>query len=92
VIALLALLFAGAAYYVIRQNKSESGTVGANKDYIPAPVEKPQYTPPKATKPVEQPAAIVAPPVKDSLRFVLRATEPVWVSIAPDGLPAYLAR
>jgi hypothetical protein len=91
VIVLLALCFAGAAYYMIRQSKSEAGNVSANKDYVPAPVEKPQYTPPtKHDKPApEQAAVAIAPPVKDSLHFVLRATEPVWVSIAPDGLPSY---
>ena len=90
VIVLLALCFAAAAYYVIRQNRTDMGS-GANKDYIPAPIEKPQYTPPvKHDKPAATTEPTVAiPPVKDSLRFVLRATDPVWVSIAPDGLPAY---
>jgi len=90
VIVLLALLFAGVAYLAIRKTKNESGSI-ANKDYIPAPVEKPQ----PLTSPKHEPAsptntvASVKPVVKDSLRFVMRAIQPVWVSIAPDGIPAY---
>jgi transcriptional regulator with XRE-family HTH domain len=89
VIVSLALIFAGVAYLAIRMSKSESGSI-ANKDYIPAPVEKPQ--PIAVPKHEASPAASVAetkPVVQDSLRFVMRATQPVWVSIAPDGIPAY---
>jgi transcriptional regulator with XRE-family HTH domain len=89
VIVLLAIVFAGVAYLAIRMSKKESGSL-ASKDYIPAPVEKPQ--PMAAPKHETAPSASIAsatPAVKDSLRFVIRATEPVWISIAPDGIPAY---
>ncbi len=89
VIIALALVFAAVAYLAIRMSKSESGTT-ANKDYIPAPVEKPQpIAAPKHETTLPEKVAAVAPLVKDSLRFVMRAIQPVWVSIAPDGIPAY---
>ncbi len=92
VIVALAVVFAGVAYLAIRMSKNDNESL-ANKDYIPAPVEKPQpLATPKheATSPEKVTAAApVAPGVKDSLRFVLRAIQPVWVSIAPDGIPAY---
>jgi len=92
IIGLLALLFAGAAYFAIRM--SSSGSASTTGDYVPAPVEKPR---PIETKKAEKPSAsqptTVPPPAaissKDSLRFTLRATQPVWISIAPDGVPAY---
>ncbi len=89
IIILLAVVFAGVAYVAIRMSKNESGSA-ASKDYIPAPVEKPQ--PMAAPKHEAAPSASIAsaaPALKDSLRFVIRATEPVWISIAPDGIPAY---
>jgi hypothetical protein len=91
VIVLLAVVFAGVAYLAIRMSNNGSGSV-ANKDYIPAPVEKPEpITVPKHEPVPSGNPVTVAPPVsvKDSLHFVLRATQPVWVSIAPDGIPAY---
>ncbi|HZK77122.1 MAG TPA: helix-turn-helix domain-containing protein [Candidatus Kapabacteria bacterium] len=92
VIVLLALLFAGVAYFAIRMSRTQGGHAAIpGKDYVPAPLEKQQ--PIAARKPAtatSAPAmASIAPPVKDSLRFQLRATQPVWVSIAPDGIPAY---
>jgi transcriptional regulator with XRE-family HTH domain len=93
VIALLLLLFAGAAFFAIRTYKRENGNSSfASKDYIPAPLEKPQpLTPPVREKPAIQPTVPASPVIspKDSLQFTLRATQPVWVSIAPDGIPAY---
>jgi transcriptional regulator with XRE-family HTH domain len=89
VIVLLAVVFAGVAYLAIRMSNNGSESV-ANKDYIPAPVEKPEpITVPKHESVSSGKVAAVAPSVKDSLRFVLRATQPVWVSIAPDGILAY---
>ena len=89
VIISLALLFAFVAYMAIRMSKGESGSV-ANKDYIPAPVEKPQpIAPPKHEATAPSVATVTTPATKDSLRFVMRALQPVWVSIAPDGIPAY---
>lgn len=91
VIVLLAVVFAGVAYLAIRMSKNGSESI-ANKDYIPAPVEKPEpiAVPKHETTSSGKVAAVAAPvSVKDSLRFVLRATQPVWVSIAPDGIPAY---
>jgi transcriptional regulator with XRE-family HTH domain len=89
VIVLLAVVFAGVAYLAIRMSNNGSGSV-ANKDYIPAPVEKPEpIAVPKHGLVSSAKAAAIAPSAKDSLRFVLRAIQPVWVSIAPDGIPAY---
>jgi transcriptional regulator with XRE-family HTH domain len=93
VIVVLALVFAGVAYLAIHMSKNDNGSI-ANKDYVPAPVEKPQpiTVPNHGVAPaVTPPVSGVAekPTVNDSLRFVLRATQPVWVSIAPDGIPAY---
>ncbi len=90
VIVALAILFAGVAYLAIRMSKSETSAT-ASKDYIPAPIEKPQPIPaPKHAAAAPAPTVATANPgVKDSLRFVLRAIQPVWVSIAPDGIPAY---
>jgi transcriptional regulator with XRE-family HTH domain len=91
IIGLLALLFAGAIFFAIRMSRSGSGTTAG--DYVPAPIEK---TAPLETRKVEKPAP--PPPVapaaaaissKDSLHLTLRATQPVWISIAPDGVPAY---
>ena len=93
VIALLLLLFAGAAFFAIRLYKRENGNPSfAAKDYIPAPLEKPQSLPPATReKPAVQPSVPVSPVISptDSLQFTLRATQSVWVSIAPDGVPAY---
>ncbi len=94
VIVALALVFAGVAYLAIHMSKGEAVNV-ASKDYIPAPVEKPQpvevpkrAAPPTVGTVTAAPASVKAV-AKDSLQFVLRATQPVWVSIAPDGIPAY---
>jgi hypothetical protein len=92
IIALLVVLFAGAVFYAIRTYKRETGSTTAGKDYVPAPLDKPNIpaAPAKTTSaanpPMTAPAA-VGP--QDSLRFRIRATGPVWVSIAPDGIPAY---
>ena len=92
VIVALAVIFAGVAYLAIHMSKNDSASI-ANKDYIPAPVEKPQpLAAPKHEAATPEKAAATLPPVaavKDSLHFVLRAIQPVWVSIAPDGIPAY---
>jgi hypothetical protein len=89
VIITLALVFAAVAYLAIRMSKSESGSI-VNKDYIPAPVEKPQpIIAPKHEAASSTTATVPKPTVKDSLRFVMRAIQPVWVSVAPDGVPAY---
>jgi hypothetical protein len=94
VITLLVLLFATAMYFTVRMYRNEHATpTSANTDYIPAPVD-PVVTPTPKPKPKENtvPAAAAPTPVaaaSDSLHFMLRATQPVWVSIAPDGLPAY---
>ena len=92
VIVLLAVLFAGVAYLAIRMARTQNGhTAIPSKDYVPAPLEKRQ--PLAARKPATtSPAPTVAPAapaVTDSLQFQLRATQPVWVSIAPAGIPAY---
>jgi len=93
VIVLLALLFAGAAYFAIRMSGGgTSSNAVASKDYVPAPVDKPPPIP-AASKPDNiKPSAAATnnmSATNDSLRFVLRVTQPVWVSIAPDGIPAY---
>ncbi len=91
VIGLLVVFFAVAAYFAIRMSRNESNAVTA-KDYVPAPVEKNQPIPvPRKNEvsPTNRTAIVGATAVKDSLRFMLRATQPVWVSIAPDGIPAY---
>jgi len=91
VIVLLALLFAGAVYFAIRMSGGGASNTAANKDYIPAPVDKPQPIP--DNKPANVKPPLAAPNnttvTNDSLRFVLRATQSVWVSILPDGIPAY---
>lgn len=92
IIALLVLLFAGAVFYAIRTYKREAGPLAAGKDYVPAPLDKPVLPPtPKRVTPTAEEA--VTPPATtgphDSLRFQIRATAPVWISIAPDGVPAY---
>jgi transcriptional regulator with XRE-family HTH domain len=92
IIALLVLLFAGAVFYAIRTYKREAGPLAAGKDYVPAPLDKPVLppTPKRVTPAVAEPVtAPVAVGPKDSLRFQIRATAPVWISIAPDGVPAY---
>lgn len=94
VIALLVLLFAGAMYFTVRMYRSErSTTASGTNDYIPAPVEPtaPAPAPKHAESTVTATTPAVAAPTaaKDSLLFTLRATQLVWVSIAPDGLPAY---
>lgn len=89
VIILLAIVFAGVAYLAIRTSKRESGSA-AGKDYIPAPVETPQPLAATKHEPASHPSSSSAiPAATDSLHFVLRATQPVWISIAPDGIPAY---
>jgi transcriptional regulator with XRE-family HTH domain len=90
VIVSLALVFAFVAYMAIRMSKNDNASV-ASKDYIPAPVEKPQpiVTPKHEAAPTTSVATVTSSSPKDSLRFVMRALEPVWVSIAPDGIPAY---
>jgi hypothetical protein len=96
VIVLLVLLFGAAMYFTIRMYRTERGTqVAGNTDYIPAPVEpnvtpttpKRKATPAAAPTTVATTTPAVTP--NDSLHFTLRATQPVWVSIVPDGLPAY---
>lgn len=92
VIALLAILFAGAIFFAIRMSRNEGADTTAGKgDYVPAPVESPAPRPnTKPSTPTSNPAtAQHLPAVKDSLHFTLHATQPVWVSIAPDGVPAY---
>jgi transcriptional regulator with XRE-family HTH domain len=93
VIALLLLLFGAAAFFAIRMYKREGASpTFSSKDYVPAPVENaPPLTTAKRVTPAVSPAAPAAIAVApgDSLKFTLRATQPVWVSIAPDGLPAY---
>ena len=91
VIALLLLLFGVAAFLAIRMYKRESGNPAlVSKDYVPAPVEKTQpLTPPKREPPPVSQSVSPAVSSTDSLQFTLHATQPVWVSIAPDGLPAY---
>ena len=92
VIGLLALLFAAAAYFAIRISHTQSASAPVT-DYVPAPVEKPNpLTTQKHDKPAAPPVASLPPaPTSstDSLRFVLRALQPVWISILPDGIPAY---
>jgi transcriptional regulator with XRE-family HTH domain len=91
VIVSLAILFAGVAYLAIRMSRTQDGT-GAISGYVPAPLEK--QTPPVAARKPESTTPATSTlsstaAVKDSLRFLLRATQPVWVSVAPDGIPAY---
>ncbi len=91
VIVMLAILFAGVAYLAIRMSRTQGGAAIPSRDYVPAPLEKqPPRAVRKPTPPTPAPAvAAAAPAVTDSLQFQLRATQPVWVSIAPDGIPAY---
>ncbi len=94
VIVTLAIVFGAVVYVAIRATHSQSGNATvASRDYIPAPVES---TPAPRKQRASTPVAPAAPPVvvpvvgpDDSLQFQLRATQPVWVSIAPDGIPAY---
>lgn len=91
VILLLVIVFGAVAFFAIRMSKKETGEV-ASKDYVPAPVEKPQpISVPKRVAAPATAAAVTTPAIgpNDSLHFVLKATQPVWVSIAPDGIPAY---
>ena len=92
-IALLAIVFAAVAFLAIRSARNQGGSAALpGRDYVPAPVEN---LPPPPAKPKKEapsvPIAAVAPaiPAGDSLQFQVRATQPVWVSIAPDGIPAY---
>ncbi len=91
VIGLLALLFAGAIYFAIRMSHTQSSSV-PTADYVPAPIDKPQPLPKPerpATTPVQIAPAAANAVTGDSLSFQLRAMQPVWVSISPDGIPTY---
>ena len=94
VIATLVIIFGAVAFLAIRSARQQGGKDAlAGRDYVPAPVEN--LPPPVKTKP--QPSApaqaalpiVAAVPAGDSLQFQVRATQPVWISIAPDGIPAY---
>ena len=94
VIAALVIIFGAVAFLAIRSTRQQSGKdVLAGRDYVPAPVENlppPVKNKPQAAAPTQPaPAVVPAVPAGDSLQFQLRATQPVWVSIAPDGIPAY---
>ncbi|MDP4200054.1 MAG: DUF4115 domain-containing protein [Bacteroidota bacterium] len=91
VIALLALLFGTAIFFAIRMYRTEGASTAVKGEYIPAPVETPTPSPGKKRTASSNTAATTSPtvPIKDSIHFILRATQPVWVSIAPDGVPAY---
>ncbi len=93
VIVGLAIVFAGVAFLAIRSTRNQNGTAIPSRDYVPAPVENlPPPVKQKTEAPAQAPAVPAAPetvPAGDSLQFQLRATQPVWVSIAPDGVPAY---
>ncbi|SRR5579883_1202232 len=89
VITLLAMVFAVAAYFAIRMSHTGSEQSAASKEYVPAPLEKPQIPVERKVEKAATPPVAAAPAIKDSLQFMIRATQPVWVSIAPDGIPAY---
>lgn len=92
IIALLVILFAGAVVYAIRTYKRDVGTLTTEHDYVPAPVDRPtlpatEKRPAKTPETTAPAAAVIGP--NDSVRFQIRATDPVWISVAPDGVPAY---
>jgi transcriptional regulator with XRE-family HTH domain len=79
------IIFAVVIGYAIRQNENQQTPEAPLVAEQEIATEKPSVPQPKAVEPAKQPTQASAISPSDSLRFSLKATEPVWVSIAPDG-------
>jgi transcriptional regulator with XRE-family HTH domain len=79
------IIFAVVIGYAIRQNENQQTPEAPLVTEQEIATEKPSTSQTKVVEPAKQPEQATAIAPTDSLRFSLMATEPVWVSIAPDG-------
>jgi hypothetical protein len=84
------LVFGAVVFYALQMNKQEK----TPDVQVVAPVtkeDKPVVQKPVKTIPTVDSAKAIAAaiPANDSLHFTLHATEPVWVSISPDGITPF---
>ncbi len=84
------LLFAGVMAFALRMNKEDKSPADATEETATVSKEAPAKAKIAVVEP--KPAAPnVTQPGVDSLRFIVRAKSPVWVSIGPDGKTPFTA-